>query len=222
MLFAEGYVNAMPKVIPFYGANDPAMFEIERRCMDRDGIVVGRIDELLPDGLVLDVGAGDGFTAQRLTRPGRTVIALEPAAGMIRRDRHLPWVQGAAPDLPFADRSMAGAYATWAFFFAGLPGVDAGLAALHRAVQASGPIVIADNAGNDEFLDLAPNPTAFASDHDWWRKRGFSVEIVHTAFRFDTLAEAQTLLGFYFGERGRANEKLVLSYNVAIYRREAR
>jgi SAM-dependent methyltransferase len=212
----------MPTVIPFYGANDPAMFAIERRCMDRDGIVIRRIDALLPDGLVLDVGAGDGFTAQRLTRPGRTVIAMEPAFGMIRRDRELPWIRGAAPDLPVADRSMAGAYATWAYFFAGPPGVDAGLDALDRAIQDGGPIVIADNAGEDEFLNLAPNSTAFASDQAWWRARGFSVEIVPTVFRFDNLAEAQTLLGFYFGERGRANTKLELSYNVAIYRREAR
>lgn len=211
----------MPKVIPFYGASDPAMFEIERRCMDRDGIVIRRINEFLPDGLVLDVGAGDGFTAQQLTRPGRTVIALEPAFGMIRRDRKLPWIRAGAPDFPIADRSMAGAYATWAYFFAGLPGVDAGLDALYRAVQPGGPIVIADNAGEDEFLALAANPPAFASDHAWWRARGFSMEIVPTVFRFDSLAEAQTLLGFYFGERGRANKKLELSYNVAIYQRQS-
>ena len=222
MLSIERCVYAMPKVIPFYGANDPAMFAIERRCMDRDGTLIRRIDDLLPDGLVLDVGAGDGFTAQQLTRPGRTVIALEPALGMIRRDRKLPWIRAGAPDLPIADNSMAGAYATWAYFFAGLTGVDAGLDALDRAVKPGGSIVIADNGGEDEFLGLAPNPPAFASDHDWWRERGFSVEIVPTVFRFDSLAEAQTLLGFYFGERGRANEKLELSYNVAIYRREAR
>ena len=82
--------------------------------------------------------------------------------------------------------------------------------------------MIADNAGDDEFLSVAPNPSAFASDHAWWRERGFSVEIVHTVFRFDNLAEAQTLLGFYFGERGRANEQLELTYNVAVYRRQAR
>ena len=84
------------KVIPFYGAGDRRLFEIERRCMDRDGKVIAWLDELLPDGLVLDVGAGDGFTAERLARPGRSVVPLEPAAGMIARERRLPWVRGVA------------------------------------------------------------------------------------------------------------------------------
>jgi hypothetical protein len=51
-------------VIPFYGADDPAMFAIERAAMDRDGLVVRALDGLLPRGRVLDVGAGDGFTAE--------------------------------------------------------------------------------------------------------------------------------------------------------------
>ena len=50
-------------VIPFYGADEPELFAIERRAMDRDGLVIDALHELLPPGLVLDVGAGDGFTA---------------------------------------------------------------------------------------------------------------------------------------------------------------
>jgi hypothetical protein len=43
-------------VIPFYGADDPEMFAIERRAMDRDGLVPAALDALLPHGRVLDVG----------------------------------------------------------------------------------------------------------------------------------------------------------------------
>ncbi len=207
----------MPKVIPFYGADDPRMFEIERRCMDRDGLVIQRLNDLLPGGIVLDVGAGNGFTAERLTRPGRTVFPLEPAAGMIAQDRRLPWVQGAAQDLPFPPGSLAGAYVTWAYFFSGMANVDTGLAELHRTVRPGGPLLIADNAGEDEFCALASDPARFASDPNWWAARGFSQEIVHTSMRFDNLEEAKTLLGFYFGESGRTNAKVEIGYNVAIY-----
>lgn len=214
-------VNAMPKIIPFYGADDLRMFEIERRCMDRDGLVIRRLDELLPNGLVLDVGAGDGFTAERLTGPGRTIIPLEPAAGMIRNDRRMPWVRGAAQDLPFGDNAFAGAYATWAYFFPSIGHGDAGLAAVNRAVRPSGPILIADNAGGDEFSAVGDDPIEGASDAAWWESRGFTRDVVPTTFRFDDLAEAQTLLGFYFGESGKANARIEIGYNVAIYRTSA-
>ncbi|HUR50352.1 MAG TPA: class I SAM-dependent methyltransferase [Acidimicrobiales bacterium] len=70
-------------VIPFYGAQDRRLFDIERAAMDRPGRVIAALDELLPrHGVVLDVGAGDGFTAERLTTSERSVTALEPAAGM--------------------------------------------------------------------------------------------------------------------------------------------
>ena len=211
----------MSKVIPFYGVSDPRMFEIERRCMDRTGAVIRRLDDLLPDGLILDVGAGDGFTAARISRRDRRVIPLEPAARMIRQGAHarrLPWVRGAAQDLPFRDGTFAGAYATWAYFFSGMAGVDTGLAALDRAVRPGGPLLFVDNAGGDDFLALAGDQSALASDAAWWAARGFTREVVQTAFRFEDIEEAHTLLGFYFGERGRTNARVEIGYNVAIYR----
>ena len=90
-------------VIPFYGAGDRRLFEIERAAMDRPQRVVAAIDAVLPaDGVVLDIGAGDGFTAERLTRAARTVVPVEPASGMWRRERALPWVGASAVALPFA------------------------------------------------------------------------------------------------------------------------
>lgn len=47
------------KTIPFYGEENPLMFEIERRCMDRAGNVIALLDENLPNGMVLDIGAGN-------------------------------------------------------------------------------------------------------------------------------------------------------------------
>ena len=71
------------QIIGFYGAKHPSLFEIERRCMDRDGLVIQYLDRELPEGFVLDVGAGNGFAAIRLCSSSRTVVALEPDQGMV-------------------------------------------------------------------------------------------------------------------------------------------
>ena len=141
---------------------------------------------------------------------------------MIRRERRLPWVRGAAQDLPFYDGSLAAAYATWAYFFPEIGHGDFGLEELHRAVRPDGPLLMVDNVGEDEFSAYGDDPAAVGSNPAWWASRGFEREIVHTSFRFDDLEEARTLLGFYFGERGRTEARLAIGYDVAINQGAAR
>jgi SAM-dependent methyltransferase len=44
------------------------------------------LNSLLPAaGLVLDIGAGTGIVTARLPRPGRRILAIEPAPGMATR-----------------------------------------------------------------------------------------------------------------------------------------
>ncbi len=205
------------RVIPFYGATDGALFEIERRTMDRDGHVLAAIDALLPGGVVLDTGAGDGFTAERLTRPHRRVVAIEPAAGMIDRRRPLPWVRAAAQALPFRDHSIDAAYATWAYFFPDIGYGEPGLAEWHRVVRPGGPLIVADNARDDAFSALDAEPVETGQARAWWTSQGFRQEIIETAFRFDSVTEARRLLGFYFGDRGREWTAPTISYRVALY-----
>ncbi len=189
-----------PRVIPFYGAEEPALFEIERRAMDRDGVVIGWLHEHLPRGLVLDVGAGDGFTATRLSTDERTVVALEPAPGMVGpvegRSR-LVWVRGVAQDLPFHDGTFDGVYATWAYFFANRSDLDDGLAEARRVLRPGGTLVLVDNAGDDGLAALSPRP--LASDPEVFRARGFAVTRLRTAYKFDDPEQARALLGRYFG-----------------------
>ena len=176
--------NRSEGVIPFYGATDPDLFAIERASMDRAGKVIRFLDVTLPqNGLVLDVGAGDGFTAQALTTPSRTVVALEPSAGMVRSERPLPWCRGQAQALPFADASFKGAYATWAYFFPGYHDISPGLSEIRRVTIAGGPIVVVDNAGGDEFTSLGGEKSV--SDIDAWIKLGFEVVVIDTAFEFE-------------------------------------
>jgi SAM-dependent methyltransferase len=202
-------------VIPFYGADDPAMFAIERSAMDRDGLVVRALDELLPRGRVLDVGAGDGFTAERLGANRRT-IALEPSAGMIGV-RSLAWVRGDAEQLPFTAGSFDGAYATWAYFFSRDWDPTPGIAELDRVVRAGGPLAIVDNLGGDAFAAMADADVS--ADPTWWNEQGFETRVIETAFRFDDLDDARRLLGFFFGDRGVEGAALEVPFRVGIFTR---
>jgi SAM-dependent methyltransferase len=205
-------------VIPFYGADDPAMFGIERRAMDRGGLVIAALDRALPHGDVLDVGAGDGFTARRLGER-RRVTALEPAAGMIRGD-DLRWVRGEATYLPFADASFDAAYATWAYFFSRDWDPTPGIAELDRVVRPGGMLAIAENLGGDAFSALSE--TDLSADTAFWGAQGFACEPIDTAFRFDDLDEARTLLGYFFGERGRAGAEIEIGFRVGLFTRASR
>jgi len=131
-------MNKPMAVLPFYGSDHPDLFAIERAAMDRDGLVIERLDELLPRGLVVDVGAGDGFTAERLDVEGHRIVALEPARAMIEASRALTWVQGDAERMPFRDSSLDAAYATWAYFFSRGFDPTPGLSELYRTVRARG------------------------------------------------------------------------------------
>ena len=206
-------------VIPFYGADDRAMFEIERRSMDRPGRVIAALDRRLPEaGTVLDIGAGDGFTAERLTTVDRRVIPVEPAAGMVIRDKPLSWVRGDAEHLPFAVGSVDAAYSTWAYFFTTggwdpTPGLDE----LHRVVKPGGPLLIVDNLGDDEFSVYVTEGEAHRANVETWQRFGFDTEEVQTVFSFENLDEARQLLGFFFGDSGLRNPKLEVGYRVGVF-----
>lgn len=197
--------------IPFYGAEHPDLFAIERAAMDRQGRVLAMLDERLPAGMVLDVGAGDGFTARRLGSGQRAVVPLEPSIEMVS-ERDLPWVVGRAERLPFGDATFDAAYATWAYFFPKYHDPTPGLDELHRVVRRGGPILIVDNYGEDEFTALAK--TDITADRQFWTARGFDCDVIETAFEFDTTEDAERLLRLYFGE---VPVLRALSFNVAVF-----
>ena len=206
------------RLVPFYGSKHPRLFEIERRCMDRDGKVVAFLDDVLPSGRALDVGAGDGFTAERLSRGDRVIVALEPDPGMVAAGRGLIWASGVAQDIPFHDASFEAAYSTWAFFLSGgdPDRLAEGLAEVERVVVPGGTIVVVDNAGDDEFSALSER--TIADDGSWWTERGFTRHVLESAFRFDSVGEARELLGFYFGEGvGDRIESMVVGFRIAAY-----
>ncbi len=184
--------------------------------MDRDGVVIRYLHNILPSGRVLDIGAGDGHTAALLTRRDRLVVPIEPAEAMIDLSRSLPWVQAIAQELPFRSNSFAAAYATWAYFFTSdaFEGQE-GLEEARRVVIPNGLIIMVDNAGDDDFSAIAK--TSHISNPLLWKKRGFKCKTLTTSFRFDSIDEARELLTFYFGENAGMKAKLEIEFKVAVY-----
>ncbi len=202
-------------IIPFYGAEHPDLFALERAAMDRQGSVLSALDDLLPTGLVADVGAGDGYLAEWLTTNSRYVIPVEPAAGMIDRRRALPWIRADAEALPFRTDALDGIYATWAYFFTRGWDPTPGIAEAERVVRPGGTVVVVDNLGADEFTALSDRN--ISADAAFWTERGFECREVETAFEFDSMDDARTLLGFYFGDEGRRRAQLTLGFRVGVF-----
>lgn len=203
------------QIIPFYGGNNSYLFEIERRCMDREGKVISYLNHNLPRGKILDVGAGNGFTAEQIQSNHRNITAMEPDIKMVDFSKNLNWVNGVAQSMPFHTNTFDGAYATWAFFFNGIEDIELGIEELKRVVQPGGKIIIIDNYGDDEFTSFSKfdisNPV------DKWFERGFEVAIINTHFIFDSILEAKELMSFYFQEKGNEVNQLKLEYKVAAF-----
>lgn len=207
--------NKNSKIIPFYGGNYSDLFEIERRCMDREGKVIDYLNERLPNGFVLDVGAGNGFTAEKLQTDHRQIVAMEPDEKMVDLSKPLIWSKGVAQQIPFHENTFDAMYSTWAFFFDGIPDLNEGLKEVERVVKPGGKIFIVDNYGEDEFCSYSPRQ--ISNNYSDWVKRGFDYEVIHTHFIFDSVDEARKLLSFYFGEKMNNIEKTKIEYKVVVY-----
>lgn len=205
-------------LVPFYWEEHPDLFAIERAAMDAPGRVIDALDDILPAGLVLDVGAGDGFTAKRLAQGSRATVAMEPVSAMLGRDVSLR-IAGDVEKLPFVDAVFDAVYATWAYFFPYFHDPSAGLQETIRVCKPDATIAIVDNLGDDEFSALSDR--SIAVEPVWWTERGFELHEVNTVFMFETVEDAQRLLGFYFGDRGREEARLELSYRVGIFTAQA-
>ncbi|PKK88452.1 MAG: hypothetical protein CVV64_18815 [Candidatus Wallbacteria bacterium HGW-Wallbacteria-1] len=205
----------MKDYIHFYGSDFSELFAIERSAMDRQGKVIDFLNSNLPSGRILDIGAGNGFTASRLLGPDRQVICVEPSDTMPDFSLPLTWVQATAETLPFHQGYFDAAYSTWAYFLAGV-NKEPGLKQASRVVRPGGRLIIVDNAGEDEFSSFASDN--IVSDSQWYLDRGFECHIIETAFDFKTLQDAEKLMTAFFGEESMAgNVRLSYQYRVAAY-----
>jgi ubiquinone/menaquinone biosynthesis C-methylase UbiE len=113
--------------------------------------LVADLAQVGPDDQVLDVGCGPGGAAREAARRGAAVTAVDPAPLMLamgrwlsrgRPGRGILFVTGTAEALPLPDQSVNVAWAIssahhWA-------DVAAGLGELHRVLNPSGRLIIAE------------------------------------------------------------------------------
>ena len=98
------------------------------------------IDQL-PNGRILDLGAGTGV-AMSLFREGQRIVALDPAWTMLSVNPALHKVVGSGERLPFADDSFDGIWS--AFVFRNLESVGETLAEAARVLRPGGVMVVVD------------------------------------------------------------------------------
>jgi hypothetical protein len=140
---------------------------------------------------------------------------MEPAVGMIRQDRTLPWVRGDAEFLAVQGRLVRRRVRDVGVLLLEGLGSHAGIDELHRVVTAGGPLVIVDNLDGDDFSD--ERRAQHVGSGVLGARKGFEVEEIETAFAFDTHEQADRLLGFYFGDAGCGTGKLEFFYRVGVY-----
>ena len=95
----------------------------------------------LPDGTILDLGAGTG-AAMPLFRPGQEVVALDPVWPMLSVNPASRRVVGRGERLPFADRTFDGVWS--AFVFRNLDSIRLTLAEAARVLRPGGVLVVVD------------------------------------------------------------------------------
>ena len=95
----------------------------------------------LPDGVILDLGAGTGV-AMSLFRPDQEVVALDPAWPMLSVNPAPRKVVGKGEQLPFADNTFDGIWS--AFVIRNLESVPGTLDEAARVLRPGGVMVVVD------------------------------------------------------------------------------
>jgi ubiquinone/menaquinone biosynthesis C-methylase UbiE len=184
---------------------------------DHEGNILKAIRQIIsPDGLdVLDLGAGTGRLSALLAASARTVIAFDLSRHMLQtaRDklrgfnpgprwlaaaadhRFLPLVHGSA-DLIVSGWSVS-YVATW--YPDNWRGqADAWLREAQRVLRPGGHIILLESLGTgNESPTRLPHLARF---YDWLEEKRFSTSWIRTDYRFESLAQAEHLTAFFFGE----------------------
>ena len=157
-----------------------------------DGRLVGFVRRLRGGGRVADLGCGPGWYAAELSAHGYAVVALDVATAMLAHvGRHAPnaaRVRGDLAALPFADRSLDGAWGVNCYVH--VPGADLplALARLHAALRPGAPVALS-------FANLARmQPTAADLRRGDAERRSSKGELVGRLLTGVTLERVRGLL----------------------------
>jgi ubiquinone/menaquinone biosynthesis C-methylase UbiE len=181
---------------------------------DFQGNLTAALHEILPSSSarVLDIGTGTGRVARLLCTEGAQVVACDRALPMLRTaaatvecdvswsaadNRRLPFRSGLA-DLVIAGWSL-GHSVEW---YGDSWPVEIGraLAEMERVAGRDGVLAVIETLGTGREAPLAP--TQGLADYYRWleEEHGFARHWLRTDYLFESNAEAEQLIRFFFGD----------------------
>lgn len=152
---------------------------------------------------IAELGAGTGRLTDWLVERGADVLAFDksPAMLAVARDRVPQAVFTAADsrDVPLADGWADLAIEGWSFGHLIDDGVADAVGELLRVVRPRGYAVIIETLGTGVSEPAAPN-AGLAAFYESIERLGFERTVLRTDYRFESPAETEELLTFFFGE----------------------
>jgi ubiquinone/menaquinone biosynthesis C-methylase UbiE len=184
---------------------------------DHQGNIVKAVrDVVAPDGLdVLDLGAGTGRLAGLLAPVARSVLAFDLSDHMLRTaranlSRLSPgnrWLAAVADHrrLPVRDDAADLVVSGWSVSYVATwdpddwrEQTDAWMGEAKRVLRPGGNIILFESLGTgNESPARLPHLRSF---YEWLEEMNFSSRWIRTDYRFDNLAQAEELAGFFFGD----------------------
>ncbi|HJW33300.1 MAG TPA: class I SAM-dependent methyltransferase [Holophagaceae bacterium] len=207
-------------------AEAPEVFAAFARAEDPDGRVSAALlrQGALEGRRVLEIGAGTGKLAGRLSPACAAWIGLEPEAALLARMAPGPMgLRALGQQLPLKDRSVDRAVAAWVLGYLGRSTVGAILADVGRVLApgAGAGIWAIENAGSGDFQTLRGFRGLEPGARRLVDEFGFRVvEEVPLRLTFDSPGEAARILGALCGEEVRQaldlNPRKELSHAAAL------
>jgi ubiquinone/menaquinone biosynthesis C-methylase UbiE len=184
---------------------------------DYQGHVLRAVEQICPlKGLdVIDLGAGTGRLTRILAPHVGNIKAYDASAHMLARAQStlhgmgLTNWQASVADLrhvPVPDACADLVIAGWSFCYLAVWGgekwredLEQGYQEMLRILRPGGVIILLETMGTAQE---SPNPPEHLSGYfGWLAEKGFQSTWIRTDYRFSSLAEAEELSRFFFGEK---------------------
>jgi ubiquinone/menaquinone biosynthesis C-methylase UbiE len=190
------------------------MYERLIQREDDQGNLLKAIEAILPTaGLdIIDLGAGTGRLGRLLAPRARSLYAFDTSAHMLTlaaesfKATGLDNWQVQVADhrqIPVKDASADLVVSGWSFSYLSVWGdrsqLEAGWSEVERVLRPGGTVILIESLGTG---NPAPVRLEHLSDYYvWLDQMGFASRQIPTDYRFESVAEARELVGFFFGEQ---------------------